>query len=141
MGDRTRAQRILNGLRDAGVRIAVDDYGTGYSSLAYLRELPVDELKLDKSFLANLQEDPRALAIVRSTIRLAQSLGLRMVAEGVEDEATSEELVRAGCEVHQGWFYAKALPPHDLEAWLDRANISGLPAQRGDGETAEVTTA
>jgi EAL domain-containing protein (putative c-di-GMP-specific phosphodiesterase class I) len=80
----------------------VDDYGTGYSSLAYLRELPVDELKLDKSFLANLQEDPRALAIVRSTIRLAQSLGLRMVAEGVEDEATSEELVRAGCEVHQG---------------------------------------
>jgi diguanylate cyclase len=140
MGDRTRAQRILNGLRDAGVRIAVDDYGTGYSSLAYLRELPVDELKLDKSFLTNLQEDPRALAIVRSTIRLAQSLGLHMVAEGVEDEATSDELVRAGCEVHQGWYYAKALPPRELEAWLDRTRIAGVPEQREDGDPAELTS-
>ena len=135
MGDRTRAHRILNGLREAGVRIAVDDYGTGYSSLAYLRELPVDELKLDKSFLANLQQDPRALAIVRSTIRLAQSLGLHMVAEGVEDEATSDELVRAGCEVHQGWFYAKALPPRELEAWLDRT-AAAVPAQRTGDDTA-----
>jgi diguanylate cyclase (GGDEF)-like protein len=141
MGDRTRAQRILNGLRNAGVRIAVDDYGTGYSSLAYLRELPVDELKLDKSFLTNLQEDPRALAIVRSTIRLAQSLGLHMVAEGVEDEATSDELVRAGCEVHQGWFYAKALPPNDLETWLDQAYVSGLPGQRHGDDPVEVTSA
>jgi diguanylate cyclase (GGDEF)-like protein len=139
MGDRTRAQRILNGLREAGVRIAVDDYGTGYSSLAYLRELPVDELKLDKSFLTNLPEDPRALAIVRSTIRLAQSLGLHMVAEGVEDQATSDELVRAGCEVHQGWYYAKAMPPGDLETWLDRTHLSGVPGQRQDGDPAEVT--
>ena len=138
MGDRTRAQRILNGLREAGVRIAVDDYGTGYSSLAYLRELPVDELKLDKSFLTDLQEDPRALAIVRSTIRLAHSLGLRMVAEGVEDAATSEELVRAGCEVHQGWYYAKALPATDLEAWLDRLAATGIPAPRGQVDAVDA---
>ena len=140
MGDRSRAQRILNGLRESGVRIAVDDYGTGYSSLAYLRELPVDELKLDKSFLTNLQDDPRALAIVRSTIRLAQSLGLRMVAEGVEDADTSDELVRAGCEVHQGWFSAKALPPRDLEGWLDQFAGAGVPAPRApaDSETART---
>jgi diguanylate cyclase (GGDEF)-like protein len=138
MGDRTRAQRILNGLREAGVRIAVDDYGTGYSSLAYLRELPVDELKLDKSFLTDLQDDPRALAIVRSTIGLAQSLGLNMVAEGVEDAATSEELVRAGCEVHQGWYYAKALPANDLEAWLDRLAATGIPAPRGQVDAVDA---
>jgi diguanylate cyclase (GGDEF)-like protein len=138
MGDRTRAQRILNGLREAGVRIAVDDYGTGYSSLAYLRELPVDELKLDKSFLTDLQDDPRALAIVRSTIRLANSLGLRMVAEGVEDAATSEELVRAGCEVHQGWFYAKALPASDLETWLDRFAVQSIPAPRREADGADA---
>src|SRR3954447_6371479 len=147
MGDRTRAQRILNGLREAGVRIAVDDYGTGYSSLAYLRELPVDELKLDKSFLTNLQHDPRALAIVRSTIRLAHSLGLRMVAEGVEDAETSDELVRAGCEVHQGWFYAKALPPRELEDWLDRFTVSAplttrtVPAPRGGTGRIEAASA
>ena len=142
MGDRSRAQRILNGLREAGVRIAVDDYGTGYSSLAYLRELPVDELKLDKSFLTDLHADPRALAIVRSTIRLAQSLGLHMVAEGVEDEETSDELLRAGCEVHQGWFYAKALPPQELETWLDQGQAAGqapaLPSPRRDGSPAEA---
>jgi diguanylate cyclase len=119
MGDRTRAQKILSGLRDRGVRIAVDDYGTGYSSLAYLRELPVDELKLDRSFVSGLRSDERALAIVRSTIGLAHSLGMRMVAEGVEDAATSLELIEAGCDVQQGWYYAKALPPPELETWLD----------------------
>jgi diguanylate cyclase len=124
MGDRTRAQKILSGLRDRGVRIAVDDYGTGYSSLAYLRELPVDELKLDRSFVSGLQSDQRALAIVRSTIGLAHSLGMRMVAEGVEDAETSLELIEAGCDVQQGWYYAKALPPQELETWLDRYRAS-----------------
>ena len=123
-----RARASSTGCARPGVRVAVDDFGTGYSSLAYLRELPIDELKLDKSFLTNLPEDPRALAIVRSTIRLAHSLGLSMVAEGVEDEATSDELARAGCEVPQGWYYAKALPPRELEAWLDRTAATGVPA-------------
>ncbi|NAZ87328.1 putative bifunctional diguanylate cyclase/phosphodiesterase, partial [Kineococcus indalonis] len=120
MADRERAQVILAGLRQRGVRVAVDDYGTGYSSLAYLRQLPVDDLKLDKSFVTDLGSDPRALAIVRSTIMLAHSLGLRLVAEGVEDAATCRELTDAGCDVVQGWYYAKALPAPDLEAWLVR---------------------
>ena len=133
MGDRARAQKILNGLREHDVRIAVDDYGTGYSSLAYLRELPVDELKLDRSFVSGLQSDERALAIVRSTIGLAHSLGMRMVAEGVEDAETSSELVEAGCDVQQGWYYAKALPPQELETWLDRQRTSAVAAQAAQG--------
>ncbi|WP_432573856.1 putative bifunctional diguanylate cyclase/phosphodiesterase [Kineococcus sp. SYSU DK005] len=128
MADRERAQVILAGLRRRGVRVAVDDYGTGYSSLAYLRELPVDDLKLDRSFVTDLGSDPRALAIVRSTIMLAHSLGLRLVAEGVEDAETCRELTEAGCDVVQGWYYAKALPAADLESWLARHRAATAPA-------------
>ncbi|MEW1959047.1 EAL domain-containing protein [Kineococcus sp. NPDC059986] len=127
MGDRERAQGILDGLRRRGIRVAVDDYGTGYSSLAYLRQLPIDDLKLDKSFLTDLTGDPRALAIVRSTIVLAHSLGLRLVAEGVEDEETNRELAAAGCDVVQGWLYAKALPAADLEEWLRTHDAAPTP--------------
>jgi diguanylate cyclase (GGDEF)-like protein len=130
MADRLRAQGILGGLRARGIRIAVDDYGTGYSSLAYLRQLPIDDLKLDKSFLTDLMSDPRALAIVQSTIMLAHSLGLRLIAEGVEDEVVSRELSAAGCDVLQGWLYAKAMPAAELEAWLqahDPSTVANRP--------------
>jgi diguanylate cyclase (GGDEF)-like protein len=120
MGDRDRARDILGRLRAQGVRIAVDDFGTGYSSLAYLKELPVDVLKLDKSFLRDILVDPRAMAIVDSTISLAHSLGLNLVAEGVEDDLTSSRLAESGCDLEQGWFYSKALPAGELEAWLDQ---------------------
>jgi EAL domain-containing protein (putative c-di-GMP-specific phosphodiesterase class I) len=120
MNDRDRARDILGRLRALGVRIAVDDFGTGYSSLSYLKELPVDVLKLDKSFLRDIHVDPRAMAIVHSTIGLAHSLGLNLVAEGVEDNATSARLTESGCDIEQGWFYSKALPAGDLEAWLDQ---------------------
>jgi diguanylate cyclase len=119
MADRERAREILVELRAHGIRVVVDDFGTGYSSLAYLRELPIDELKLDKSFITSMADDPRAAAIVRSTILLAHSLGLRLVAEGVEDQATATELARSGCDVAQGFFYTKALPAAALERWLD----------------------
>jgi diguanylate cyclase (GGDEF)-like protein len=119
MADRERAREILIELRAHGIRVVVDDFGTGYSSLAYLRELPIDELKLDKSFVTSMAEDPRAAAIVRSTILLAHSLGLRLVAEGVENEATAIELARSGCDVAQGFFYTRALPATALERWLD----------------------
>ena len=87
MVDRSRASAILTRLRDTGITIAVDDFGTGYSSLAYLRDLPIDELKLDRSFIFSMADDARAAAIVESTIALAHSLNLRMVAEGVESRA------------------------------------------------------
>jgi diguanylate cyclase (GGDEF)-like protein len=119
MGDRERAREILNQLRTFGIKVAVDDFGTGYSSLAYLRELPIDELKLDRSFVQPMADDPRAAAIVRSTISLAHSLGMRLVAEGVENEITADHLALSGCDVSQGFFFSRALPAGELENWLD----------------------
>ena len=123
MGDRVRAQSILARLRAAGVRVAIDDYGTGYSSLAYLMELPVDELKLDRAFVARIGKDPRARAIVSSTILLAHSLDLTFVAEGVEDADTSRALQAAGCDIEQGWFHARAQPVAELERWLSSRQV------------------
>jgi EAL domain-containing protein (putative c-di-GMP-specific phosphodiesterase class I) len=106
-------------LRALGIRVAVDDFGTGYSSLAYLRELPIDELKLDRSFVQPMADDPRAAAIVESTIGLAHSLGMTLVAEGVEDAATAGHLAVSGCDESQGYFFSRPLPAADLERWLD----------------------
>jgi diguanylate cyclase (GGDEF)-like protein len=131
MSDRERARHILDELRRIGIQVAVDDFGTGYSSLAYLRELPIDELKLDRSFIATMSADDRSLAIVQSAIDLAHSLGLRMVAEGVEDALTARQLCDAGCDEAQGFFFSKALPAAEFESWfttheseLDDANLS-----------------
>ncbi|MFL6101549.1 MAG: putative bifunctional diguanylate cyclase/phosphodiesterase [Actinomycetales bacterium] len=120
MGDRERARDILIQLRSLGIRVSVDDFGTGYSSLAYLRELPIDQLKLDRSFVLPMAEDPRAAAIVRSTIELAHSLGMTLVAEGVEDESTAQQLAISGCDESQGFYFSEALPAGQLERWLDQ---------------------
>jgi EAL domain-containing protein (putative c-di-GMP-specific phosphodiesterase class I) len=111
---------ILDELRRIGIQVAVDDFGTGYSSLAYLRELPIDELKLDRSFIASMGADDRSRAIVQSAIDLAHSLGLRMVAEGVEDEHTARQLSDAGCDEAQGFYFSRALPVEEFEAWFGR---------------------
>jgi diguanylate cyclase (GGDEF)-like protein len=118
MADRDRARAILTQLRDGGVQISVDDYGTGYSSLSYLRDLPVDELKLDRSFVFPMADDARAAALVASTIALAHSLGLRMVAEGVETEVAYTELARLGCDQAQGYFMSRPVPAAELDHWL-----------------------
>ncbi|HEY7606464.1 MAG TPA: EAL domain-containing protein, partial [Actinomycetes bacterium] len=118
MADPIRSRQTLGELRTLGVRLAVDDYGTGYSSLAYLQELAVDDLKLDKSFVMRMAEDPGAGAIVRTTIDLAHSLGLRMVAEGVENETALIELARVGCDVAQGYHISRPLPADELTRWL-----------------------
>jgi diguanylate cyclase (GGDEF)-like protein len=119
MSDRDRARTILGRLRDQGIEICVDDFGTGYSSLAYLRELPIDELKLDRSFVFPMADDARAAALVVSTIGLAHSLGLRMVAEGVENPTALEELSRHGCDQAQGFHLSRPVPAAALEHWLD----------------------
>jgi diguanylate cyclase (GGDEF)-like protein len=124
MSDRDRARQILDELRRVGIHVAIDDFGTGYSSLAYLRELPIDELKLDRSFIAAMGIDERSQAIVRSAIDLAHSLGLRMVAEGVEDEDTARQLGRAGCDEAQGFYFSRALPPGQLEEWLTQHEVA-----------------
>jgi diguanylate cyclase (GGDEF)-like protein len=116
--DRDRARGILQRLREAGVLIAVDDFGTGYSSLAYLRDLPIDELKLDKSFVIPMLDDDRASALVASSIHLGHSLGLRIVAEGVETATVLAQLTRFDCDVAQGYFISRPVPAADLESWL-----------------------
>jgi EAL domain-containing protein (putative c-di-GMP-specific phosphodiesterase class I) len=118
MADRNRARSILGRLRDSGVQISVDDYGTGYSSLSYLLDLPIDELKLDRSFIFPMADDDRAAALVASTITLAHSLGLRMVAEGVETGVVFSELRRMGCDQAQGYFMSRPVSAADLGHWL-----------------------
>ncbi|MFD2092045.1 bifunctional diguanylate cyclase/phosphodiesterase [Blastococcus deserti] len=118
MADAARSQQVLTGLRRLGVRMSIDDYGTGYSSLSYLRALPVDELKLDRSFVSHLTRDERAAAIVRSTLQLSLDLGMRMVVEGVEDAATLAALRAWGCDYAQGYHIARPMPARQFLTWL-----------------------
>ena len=104
-----------------GETLSIDDFGIGYSSLAYLQRLPVDELKIDKSFVTALAVANDDAVIVRSTIDLAHSLGLTVVAEGVEDETAMEILVGYGCDRVQGYLFTPPCSPADLAQWLDRS--------------------
>ncbi|TFC92087.1 MULTISPECIES: EAL domain-containing protein [Cryobacterium] len=127
MEDRARAREILWRLRESGIRIAVDDFGTGYSSLAYLRDLPIDELKLDKSFVFPMADDERAAALVASIVELAHSLGVRMVAEGVEDAIAYAALIGYGCDEAQGFYISRPLPAAALASWF-RARQAAITA-------------
>ncbi|RKN40744.1 putative bifunctional diguanylate cyclase/phosphodiesterase [Streptomyces hoynatensis] len=118
------AADTLAGLTGHGVRMSLDDFGTGYSSLVHLRRLPVSELKIDRSFVARLTVDSEDAEIVRCTIDLAHSLGLVVVAEGVEDDETWERLRDLGCDAVQGWLVAAAMPAAETTAWL-RARAGG----------------
>ena len=124
MTDPEHARKILSELDSLGVRISIDDFGTGYSSLAYLKQLPVDELKVDKSFVLNMSNDENDASIVRATVSLAHDLGLEIVAEGVEDQASQDELSRLGCEYIQGYHIARPMPPNELTALLVSAEAS-----------------
>ncbi|MEU6668782.1 bifunctional diguanylate cyclase/phosphodiesterase [Streptomyces sp. NPDC046727] len=116
--DPQRAADTLAGLTGHGVKMSLDDFGTGYSSLVHLRRLPVSELKIDRSFVARLAVDAEDAEIVRCTVDLAHSLGLLVVAEGVEDDETWERLRDLGCDAVQGWLVAAAMPPEETTAWL-----------------------
>jgi EAL domain-containing protein (putative c-di-GMP-specific phosphodiesterase class I) len=104
------------------VRTSIDDFGTGYSSLSYLRQLPVHALKIDRSFISDLSDEPGSDAIVRSIIELARNLRLETVAEGVEDELACERLVALGCDLAQGFALARPMPADDIRSWL-RARV------------------
>lgn len=120
LSDPLRAVDIINDLSAIGIQVEVDDFGTGYSSLAYLKSLPIQSLKVDKSFVADLLIDPHDRVIVESTIKMAHNLDLNTIAEGVEDEATLVELVKMGCDAIQGYYFAKPLPPGEVDVWLER---------------------
>jgi EAL domain-containing protein (putative c-di-GMP-specific phosphodiesterase class I) len=110
----------LHRLNEIGVEISIDDFGTGYSSLAYLTTLPISELKIDRSFVRDLGITPQSSAVVTAIIALARSLGLRVVAEGVENLRQMEVLHRLGCGVMQGFLFSRPIPPEDLERWLQQ---------------------
>ncbi|NJP33799.1 bifunctional diguanylate cyclase/phosphodiesterase [Micromonospora thermarum] len=120
MADPRRVLATISRLHRLGVGIALDDFGTGYSSLQHLRRLPLSEVKVDRSFVLGMAQDADDAAIVTSMIELAGALGLRVVAEGVEDERTWRMLYAAGCDAAQGWFYARPMPAEELVAWLAR---------------------
>ncbi|HTU64868.1 MAG TPA: EAL domain-containing protein [Steroidobacteraceae bacterium] len=121
MEDPANAQKVLDRLAELGVKLSIDDYGTGYSSLSYVMRLPVQELKIDRSFISHMATDPELSTIVRSTIDLGHNLGLKVVAEGVEDLAALKMLRSLGCDDAQGFFMSKPLAPRALIAWM-RAN-------------------
>ncbi len=116
--DAPRARRTINDLNDVGVRLSIDDFGTGYSSLSYLRRLPVGELKIDRSFVANVLLDEQDEVIVRSTIDLGHNLGLVVVAEGVENNEVLERLRQFGCDVAQGFCISRPLAAEHFTSWL-----------------------
>ena len=127
MNDPSRAVLVLSGLRELGVRIAVDDYGTGYSSLAYLKRLAVDELKIDMSFVLGMLTSDSDAVIVRSTIELGHNLGLQLVAEGVENAETWQLLLPLGCDVLQGFHISRPLPADRFWVWLQEWELRPAP--------------
>ena len=118
MADPARAMECLAQLNQMGLRLSVDDFGTGYSSLAYLKRLPVHEIKIDKAFVQGMMKDRNDAAVVRAAIDLGRGMGLTQVAEGVEDQQTWHGLIALGCDVVQGYFLSKPLPAAELASWL-----------------------
>ena len=136
MSDPARMAEVLHGLSDLGVRLSVDDFGTGYSSLAYLKQLPVSEVKVDKSFVQHLAADDDDAAIVEAVITLAHTLRLAVVAEGVEDEATWDRLRALGCDDLQGYHLARPMREAEFTAWLSPAKVHlrAVPSPRATSD-------
>jgi diguanylate cyclase (GGDEF)-like protein len=123
--DPARALPVVERLADLGLRLSIDDFGTGYSSLEYLKTLPVREMKIDRSFVAGMADDVRDEAIVRHSVDLGRSLGLRVVAEGVETADVHERLAAMGCDQGQGYFYSRPIPSDEFERWLEQRPALG----------------
>jgi diguanylate cyclase (GGDEF)-like protein len=134
MADPMRAMAVLARLSDLGVGLSLDDFGVGYSSLAYLKRLPVTEIKIDKSFVMNISHDESDAMIVRSTIGLARSLGMRVVAEGVESQETWARLVALGCDIAQGHYLCKPKPAWEVTPLLRKLGVASWDDTVGSGE-------
>jgi diguanylate cyclase (GGDEF)-like protein len=137
MADPVRSLGVLHDLSDLGTTLSIDDFGTGYSSLSYLKRMPVGEVKVDRSFVMNMASDPDDLVIVRSTIELARNLGLQVVAEGVEDKVTWEQLGRLGCDEAQGYYLGRPMPVVQLDRWLvDQGQTTAVTPQQAASSAA-----
>jgi diguanylate cyclase (GGDEF)-like protein len=135
MADPVRATDVLGGLRALGVRLSLDDFGTGHSSLAYLKRLPLDEVKIDRSFVAGMADDENDAVIVRSTIDLARNLGLEVVAEGVESVDIMHALADLRCDIAQGYFISRPLPADELDLQALSVSLRG-PARKPSSSSA-----
>jgi len=113
-----RATDVVNRLHELGVKVSIDDFGTGYTSLSYIRKLPVDEIKIDKSFVLNMNTVADDAVIVRTLLELARNLDLAVVAEGVEDRETWYMLAGLGCNVAQGYYMSRPIETETFENWL-----------------------
>ena len=123
MSDPEQAAIVCQQLRDLDIDLSIDDFGTGQSSMAYLRDLSVTHVKIDQSFVIQMAKDPDNVAIVKSVIDLGSSLGKILIAEGVEDDETANALIDLGCEFAQGWKYSKAIPANEWGSWLESAPL------------------
>jgi diguanylate cyclase len=142
MADPVHALEILNKLNAMGVQLSIDDFGTGYSSMAYLKSLPVHELKVDRSFVSQMLQSSSDAVIVHSTIDLGRNLGLRVVAEGVENPLTLQQLDLLGCHAAQGYHISRPVPPDQLITWLQQqtARTTPRPVIGGNGPQRHVPT-
>jgi EAL domain-containing protein (putative c-di-GMP-specific phosphodiesterase class I) len=114
-----RAMQMLDSLATLGVQLSIDDFGTGYSSLSHLARMPVNEVKIDRSFVIGLEADAEFATVVRSAIEMGHNLGLKVVAEGIETESSAERLRTMHCDIAQGYLYAKPMSAAALEQWLE----------------------
>jgi EAL domain-containing protein (putative c-di-GMP-specific phosphodiesterase class I) len=128
MEDPQQALAVITRLSDAGVSFAIDDFGTGYSSLGYLKQLPVHEVKIDRSFVMDMADDASNAKIVHSIVELAHNLGLKVAAEGVESAAGWELLHKLACDTAQGYYMSRPLPAEALRAWLQESAFGALRA-------------
>jgi diguanylate cyclase len=118
MSDSGRSNAVLDGISEVGISLSIDDFGTGYSSLGYLKRLPIDEIKIDRSFVMDMHADGDDYMIVRATVDLGKNLGLRVVAEGVEDRETFDRLADFGCDEAQGYYISRPMPLEEFDRWL-----------------------
>ena len=123
MNDYARTRGWISDLKQRQIKISIDDFGTGYSSLGYLHQFDVDELKIDRSFVAEMLTDPRSMAIIRAIIGLARGLGLSTVAEGIEKREQATLLRAAGCDYGQGYYFARPLPEAEILARLQAGTL------------------
>jgi diguanylate cyclase (GGDEF)-like protein len=139
MTEPARAQRLLTELTTLGIRISLDDFGAGYTSLGQLKNLPISELKIDRSFVMTMTEDPSNALIVRSVIDLGHNLGLTLVAEGVETEQTLTALAGFGCDIAQGYHLSYPIPAADFDTWCARRRITPMLPHLGGAQQLEMS--